>query len=165
MAVVNQVDHRAGHEPRTGPGGAGPVAGVNRVDRWARLSLLGALGLAVLGKVLDLSGVTPFWGGLLFAFGESALVGGLAASLPDLARRAREQGWLEPLLREWIRKLHQWADSPQSKAIIYQRLQQAATTYRERGWFKKVTYQLAERFGGIDLEDAAGVLQAEVGRF
>src|SRR5436309_1454748 len=78
MAVVNQVDHRAGHEPRTGPGGAGPVAGANRIDRWARLSLLGALGLAVLGKVLDLSGLAPFWGGLLFAFGEAALVGGLA---------------------------------------------------------------------------------------
>src|SRR4051794_1834655 len=85
--------------------------------------------------------------------------------LGDLARRARDQGWLEPLLREWIRKLHQWADSPQSKVIIYHRLQHAAGAYRERGWFKSFTYQIAERFGGVDLEEAAGVLQAEISRF
>jgi uncharacterized membrane-anchored protein YjiN (DUF445 family) len=49
-----------------------------RIDRLARLSLLGALALAVLGQVLAQTHAAPFWGGLLFAFGEAALVGGLA---------------------------------------------------------------------------------------
>jgi uncharacterized membrane-anchored protein YjiN (DUF445 family) len=252
------------------------MAALNRVDRWARWSLLGALALAVCGKALDLSGRAPFWSGLLFTFGEAALVGGLAdwfavralfahpfgipfphtALIPrnrrrivrqirelvqnewlprslltakveafdfvrqgllpvveplkphlrellrsigrdvlddlspnylanflarglagsidaervgpllgDLARRAREQHWLEPLLREWVKRLLEWADSPQSKAIIHRRLQQAAGAYRERGWFKKVTLQVAEALGGVDLEEAAGILQAEVKRF
>src|SRR5437764_751569 len=49
-----------------------------RVDRWARLSLLLALGLAGLGLYLHQTRTAPFWGGLLLAFGEAALVGGLA---------------------------------------------------------------------------------------
>src|SRR5256714_1049198 len=49
-----------------------------RVDRWARLSLLLALGLAGLGLYLHQSQLAPFWGGLVLAFGEAALVGGLA---------------------------------------------------------------------------------------
>src|SRR5438445_12132287 len=49
-----------------------------RIDRWARVSLLLALGLAVLGWYLQQSVPAPFWGGLLLAFGEAALVGGLA---------------------------------------------------------------------------------------
>ena len=50
----------------------------NRIDRLARLSLLLALAVALLGFVLRDSQVAPFWGGLLLAFGEAALVGGLA---------------------------------------------------------------------------------------
>ncbi len=49
-----------------------------RIDLWARLSLLLALGLAIVGLCLQQRGVAPFWGGLLLAFGEAALVGGLA---------------------------------------------------------------------------------------
>ncbi len=49
-----------------------------RIDRWAKLSLLLAVGLAVLGLYVQQSGLAPFWGGLLLAFGEAALVGGLA---------------------------------------------------------------------------------------
>src|SRR5262245_16426218 len=52
-----------------------------RIDRVAKLSLLLALGLAFVGMVLqhvsDHAGV-KFVGGLLLAFGEAALVGGLA---------------------------------------------------------------------------------------
>src|SRR6516165_3999163 len=48
------------------------------IDRLARLALVAALGLAVFGKVLSQTGLAPFWGGLLLAFGEAALVGGLA---------------------------------------------------------------------------------------
>src|SRR5689334_6494949 len=52
----------------------------NRVDRWARISLVIALAVALVGKVVEKT--TPpevaFWGGLVFAFGEAALVGGLA---------------------------------------------------------------------------------------
>jgi uncharacterized membrane-anchored protein YjiN (DUF445 family) len=49
-----------------------------RIDRWARWSLLLALGLAGVGLYLRQSELAPFWGGLLLAFGEAALVGGLA---------------------------------------------------------------------------------------
>jgi uncharacterized membrane-anchored protein YjiN (DUF445 family) len=247
-----------------------------RIERLARLSLLAALGVAVLGEVLQKSRLAPVWGGLLLAFGEAALVGGLAdwfavralfvhpfgipfphtAIIPrnrgrivqeirqlvqhewlppsllksklaafdfvgsgllpvveplkphlrelvrsaaidvladlspaqlagflarglagsvdaqrigpfleDLARRAREQGWLEPLLREWLGRLGDWADTPASQVSIRSHLEQAAGAYRERGWFKKVTYRMAEYFGGVDLDVAAEVLRGEVKRF
>jgi uncharacterized membrane-anchored protein YjiN (DUF445 family) len=247
-----------------------------RIDRLARLALVAALAVAVFGKVLAQSGWAPFWGGLLLAFGEAALVGGLAdwfavralfvhpfgipfphtALIPrnrrrivqeishlvqnewlppslfkakiasfdfvgsgllpvveplrphlrellrsaavdvladlspkltagflarglagsvdadrigpflgDLARRAREQHWLKPVLHEWIGRLLRWAESPQSRATIHAHLRQAAGAYRERGWFKNFTYAVAERFGGIDLDAAAEVLQGEVRRF
>lgn len=253
-----------------------PSPASNRVDRWARWSLLFALALGLAGKVLEKTGVAPFWGGLLFAFGEAALVGGLAdwfavralfvhpfgipfphtaiiprnrrrivreirelvqnewlprslltakvhafdfvesAFLPvveplkphlqevlrslgrdvldniapqdlavflarglsqsvdaerigpflaDLARRAREQGWLEPLLREWIKRLQEWAERPQSREVIRRRLQVAASAYRDKGWFKNFTYQVAEFFGGVDLDTGASVLLAEIQRF
>src|SRR4029077_6173445 len=48
------------------------------IDRWARLSLFLALTLALLGFWLQESKLAPFAGGLLLAFGEAALVGGLA---------------------------------------------------------------------------------------
>ncbi len=54
------------------------MAPPHRIERLARGSLLVALGLAILGKVLDHPDRLPFWGGLLAAFGEAALVGGLA---------------------------------------------------------------------------------------
>jgi uncharacterized membrane-anchored protein YjiN (DUF445 family) len=252
------------------------MASANRVDRWARWSLLLALALAVLGKVLDRPGLAPFWGGLLFAFGEAALVGGLAdwfavkalfahpfgipfphtAIIPrnrhrivrevrelvqhewlprslltakveafdfvgqgllpvveplkphlrevlrsaaldlldqlspqqvagflarglagsvdadkvgpflaDLARRAREEGWLAPLLREWVRALQDWAESPRSRQTIQRRLGQAAYAYQDRSWFKGLTLRVAEALGGVDLEAAAAALQAEVYHF
>src|SRR5882757_8390045 len=50
----------------------------NRIDRWAKLSLLLALAIAVLGFALRESKLAVFAGGLLLAFGEAALVGGLA---------------------------------------------------------------------------------------
>ncbi len=252
------------------------MAQPDRIDRLARLSLLGALALAIIGKVLQQSRAAPFLGGLLLAFGEAALVGGLAdwfavralfvhpfgipfphtALIPrnrqrivqeirqlvqhewlppsllkskvasfdfvgsglmpvveplkphlrellrsagvdvlddvspqqlalflarglagsvdaarigpfleDLARRAREQGWLEPLLREWLLRLEIWADSAHSQATIHRHLAEAAGAYRDRGWFKKVTYKMAEYFGGVDLEVAADVLRHEIKRF
>src|SRR5207249_104195 len=55
-----------------------PLQIPNRTGRLAKAALLGALVLAVLGKILEHFPVTEFWGGLLFAFGEAALVGGLA---------------------------------------------------------------------------------------
>jgi uncharacterized membrane-anchored protein YjiN (DUF445 family) len=247
-----------------------------RIERLARWALVVALGLAVAGKALAQSGLAPFWGGLLLAFGEAALVGGLAdwfavralfvhpfgipfphtaiiprnrrrivkeishlvqnewlppslfkakivafdfvgsgllpviepmrphlrgllrsaaldvladvspkqtagflarglagsvdadrigSFLSDLARRAREQHWLEPLQRVWIGRLLRWAESPQSRATILAHLQQAARAYGERGWFKKFTFAVAERFGGIDLEAAAEILQSQIRSF
>jgi uncharacterized membrane-anchored protein YjiN (DUF445 family) len=50
----------------------------DRIDRLARTSLVFALGLAILGKILEHPERLPFWGGLLASFGEAALVGGLA---------------------------------------------------------------------------------------
>jgi uncharacterized membrane-anchored protein YjiN (DUF445 family) len=246
----------------------------NRMEGLARGSLVLAVAIAVAGKVLGLQ--SPFWGGLLFAFGEAALVGGLAdwfavralfvhpfgipfphtAIIPrnrqrivqeirglveeewlprsllvgkvnafdfvgngllpmaeslrprlvelvrsvaadilagvepqalagflargvagsinpdrvgpilaDLVARAREQRWLEPLLREWVAKLQAWSERPESRATIRRQLEQAANAYREQGWFKNVTYKLAEKLGGIDLDDAAIVLLAEVRQF
>jgi uncharacterized membrane-anchored protein YjiN (DUF445 family) len=85
--------------------------------------------------------------------------------LADLVARAREQGWLEPLLREWVGKLQTWSERPESRATIRRQLEQAANAYREKGWFKNVTYKLAEKLGGIDLDDAALVLLAEVRHF
>ncbi len=251
------------------------VMGVpNRMEGLARGSLLAALAVAVAGKLL--AGREPFWGGLLFAFGEAALVGGLAdwfavralfthpfgipfphtAIIPrnrqrivqeirglvekewlppsllvgkveafdfvgdgllplaeplrprlrevvrsvardvlggvspqplagflargvagavdpervgpvlaDLTARAREERWLEPLLREWVTRLREWSERPASRATVRRRLEQAADAYREKGWFKNVTYKLAEKLGGVDLDDAAVVLLAEVRHF
>src|SRR5947199_4274500 len=48
----------------------------NRMEGLARGSLLAAVAVAVAGKLVG--DRAPFWGGLLFAFGEAALVGGLA---------------------------------------------------------------------------------------
>lgn len=53
----------------------------SRIDRYAKASLLIALGLAILGALIRWTGGTPFWdfwGGLIFTLGEAALVGGLA---------------------------------------------------------------------------------------
>src|SRR4051794_21313205 len=47
------------------------------IRRWAALSLLLALALAVLGLMVE-HYVSKFWGLLLLSFGEAALVGGLA---------------------------------------------------------------------------------------
>jgi uncharacterized membrane-anchored protein YjiN (DUF445 family) len=263
------TDRRSADEGISASAGAS-----NRMEGLARGSLLLALAIAVAGKLL--ASHTPFWGGLLFAFGEAALVGGLAdwfavralfthpfgipfphtAIIPrnrqrivqeirglvekewlprsllvgkveafdfvgsgllpmaeslrprlqevirsvgrdvlagvaprplaaflargvagsidpdkvgpilaDLTARARDQGWLEPLLREWVGKLQQWSERPESRTTIRRQLEQAANAYREKGWFKNVTFKLAEKLGGIDLDDAALVLLVEVRRF
>src|SRR3954470_17922253 len=49
-----------------------------RIGRIALASLGLALGLVVVGKACELGGVAPFLGGLVAAFGEAALIGGLA---------------------------------------------------------------------------------------
>jgi uncharacterized membrane-anchored protein YjiN (DUF445 family) len=259
--------------PSSAPPLTPPAAG--RIDRWAKGSLLAALIIALIGVALERT-VAPFWGGLLKAFGEAALVGGLAdwfavralfahpfgipfphtALIPrnrrrivreirdlvlhewlppslltarirsfdfvgegllpaadrlkprlhevlrgvardvlgevpsgelaaflaraasgsieadkigpflaDLTHRAREQGWLEPLLREWVVRLHNWVERPESWAIIHRHLEQAADAYRERGIFKNFTFKVAEALGGIDLEQAATILQDQIKRF
>ncbi len=248
----------------------------NRVGSWAGWSLVGALALAVLGRAIERLMPAPFWGGLLVAFGEAALVGGLAdwfavralfahpfgipfphtALIPrnrlrivreicqlvenewlprsllrhkvekfnfvesgllplveplrphlrqvlrgigravledlsaerlatfvarglagsidaerigpflgDLARRAREQGWLVPLLGELVRRLQEWADAPECRSIIRARLGHAAQTYRQGDWFRSLTFNLAEAFGGVDLDQAATAIQVELQRF
>ena len=247
----------------------------NRVDRWAKGSLLLALAVAVTGLLLHKSKV-PFLGGLLLAFGEAALVGGLAdwfavralfthpfgipfphsaliprnrrrivaevrglvenewlprpmlvsrargfdfvgeALMPfvrshketlrgllrtvarnvladvspphiagflaraaaraleadklvtfagQLLRRARDESWLEPVLRAILKRLGEWAGSAESHAIIRRHLEEAAGAYRSKGWFKSFTYQVAEVFGGVDLDSAASLLQHEIQRF
>jgi uncharacterized membrane-anchored protein YjiN (DUF445 family) len=55
-----------------------PPAQPQRVGFWAVGMLLFALVLVAVGSVLQRSHVSPFWGGLVLAFGEAALVGGLA---------------------------------------------------------------------------------------
>jgi uncharacterized membrane-anchored protein YjiN (DUF445 family) len=247
-----------------------------RIDRLARGCLLAALALAVLGKVLDHPDRLPFWGGLLAAFGEAALVGGLAdwfavralfthpfgipfphtaliprnreriirevrnlvlkewlplslmrsklekydfvreALLPvmgplrdhlrelfraigreilagvdikplatllarglvnaaegprfapflaDLAQRAREKGWLEPLVLELVRRMQQWASLPQCRRQIRLRLDHAAAAYRERDTIKDISFFVGKMVGAIDLDSAAEVIQGELRRF
>jgi uncharacterized membrane-anchored protein YjiN (DUF445 family) len=273
VATLNPVDWTGTRPPTTD---YRPPAASNRIDRVAKGSLLAALAVALVGVVLVRTGVAPFWGGLLKAFGEAALVGGLAdwfavralfthpfgipfphtaliprnrqrivreirdlvlkewlppslltarieafdfvgdALLPafaslrpqltdvlrgaardvlgevpprpvagflartastsiepdkigpflaDLTQRAREQGWLEPLLREWVERLHRWAESPHSWDIIHRHLEGAAEAYRDKGFFKKFTYRVAEVFGGIDLDEATTVLQDQIKQF
>src|ERR1700722_3142448 len=227
--------------------GDNPMAPPDRIDRLARASLLAALALAVVGKILEHPNRLPFWGGLLAAFGEAALVGGLAdwfavralfahplgiplphtaliprnrtriireirelvlnewlplslmrskletfdfvgqALLPvmaplrshlrelfraigldllsrvetrpaatliarglagvaegprlapflaDLAQRARERRWLEPIVHELVHRLQLWADMPECRRVIRLRLDHAAASYRERGAIK-----------------------------
>jgi uncharacterized membrane-anchored protein YjiN (DUF445 family) len=248
----------------------------NPIDRLARQSLLLALLMAMLGVLLRDSHVAPFWGGLLLAFGEAALVGGLAdwfavralfvhpfglpfphtaiiprnrlrivreirslvltewlprplligkiqgydfvdqalvsllkglepqlreglrtvardglavidlhplagplarglasaadnqrvrAFLAEIITRAREGNWLEPLMRALVVRLEQWADLPASQAAIRERLERAADTYQDRGWFKSLTFQFAQVFGGIDLDEATTLLQREIKQF
>jgi uncharacterized membrane-anchored protein YjiN (DUF445 family) len=248
----------------------------NRIDRWARASLLMVLVVALIGLVLRDSGTTPFWGGLLLAFGEAALVGGLAdwfavralfvhpfglpfphtAIIPrnrlrivreirnlvqkewlprelliariekfdfitdaivplakgfepqlrtglrqmihdavanvdleplaaPLARgladtannqrirhflaevvgQARSGNWLEPLMRGLVQRLEQWADSQRSQKAIHERLERAADTYQDRGWFKSLTSQVAQAMGGVDLDVATEALQREIKQF
>jgi uncharacterized membrane-anchored protein YjiN (DUF445 family) len=55
-----------------------PPAQRQRVGFWAVGMLLFALVLVTVGSILHRSGVSPFWGGLVLAFGEAALIGGLA---------------------------------------------------------------------------------------
>src|SRR5262249_52272320 len=62
-----------------GPARTGPAATPRHpVGNWAILSLLIALLLVVIGFTLERSELARFWGGLIAAFGEAALVGGLA---------------------------------------------------------------------------------------
>jgi uncharacterized membrane-anchored protein YjiN (DUF445 family) len=248
-----------------------------RVERWAVGSLLLALGVAALGLWLRESKTAEFWGGLVLAFGEAALVGGLAdwfavralfahpfgvpfphtAVIPrnrrriareirrlvetewlpatvltarikafdfvgqgllpalgplrprlrellrgavrealtglhpdelagfltraaagglaseqlapflaGLTRRARDRGWLDPLLRELVRHLQQWAGSRACREAIERHLGQAAEKYRGGGgWFREFTYNFAEALGGIDLQAAADTLQSELQRY
>jgi uncharacterized membrane-anchored protein YjiN (DUF445 family) len=89
----------------------------------------------------------------------------LAPFLAQVAHRAREEGWLEPVVREWLKKLVEWAGSEQSHAVIHRHLEEAGRTYRTQGWFKSFTYQVAEVFGGLDLHNAATLLQNEIKRF
>jgi uncharacterized membrane-anchored protein YjiN (DUF445 family) len=252
------------------------VAAPERIGRLAVGSLIVAAVFVAAGKLLEWQGGLPFWGGLLAAFGEAALVGGLAdwfavralfghpfgipfphtaliprnrqrivgeirqlvekewlprsllvskvqgfdfvgqAILPaaaslrdhlrdvirdvlgqvltaaepealarlgagvvgravdarraadllaDLVRQARERGWLEPVVRELVTRLEGWARTPASRQVIRAHLEQAATAYRHRGFFKDLTLTFAEIVGGVDLDQASEVIQAEIQRF
>jgi uncharacterized membrane-anchored protein YjiN (DUF445 family) len=55
-----------------------PPAQHQRVGSWAVGMLLFALVLVTAGSILEHARVSPFWGGLIRAFGEAALIGGLA---------------------------------------------------------------------------------------
>src|SRR5262249_56486161 len=68
-----------------GPSNASPsgpaeeaMSGQKRIGNWATAWLVIALALAVAGLTLQRSGISPFLGGLVSAFGEAALIGGLA---------------------------------------------------------------------------------------
>src|SRR5262249_37209635 len=89
----------------------------------------------------------------------------LAPFLAQVAKRAREEDWLEPIIREWLRRLVSWSSSAESHAIIHRHLEEAGQAYRNQGWFRSFTYQVAEVFGGVDLHSATTLLQNEIKRF
>ncbi len=89
----------------------------------------------------------------------------VAPWLAEVVRRARDESWLEPVLREVVRRLEQWADAPACRLFLRNRLEQAATSYRERSAWKDLAFTLGEVFGGIDLNEAAGAIQTELRRF
>jgi uncharacterized membrane-anchored protein YjiN (DUF445 family) len=88
-----------------------------------------------------------------------------APFLADLAQRAREKGWLEPLVRELVRRLQQWADLPQCRRQIRLRLDHAAAAYRDRDTIKDIGFFVGKMVGAIDLDSAAEVIQGELRRF
>lgn len=254
-----------------------PPAPRQRVGFWAGGMLLFALVLVIVGSILERSRLSPFLGGLILAFGEAALVGGLAdwfavralfghplgirifphtaliprnraritreisnlvqnewltkemmltridafdfvgdgllslvaalkpklrpvlrtiarqalteASPRDLAgfltqaathsldarrvapflaevlHRVRDGGWLDPVLREVVRRFQHWAGSPENRQTIHRHLKEAAGSYCRRSVWKNLTYSVAEWSGGIDLEDASTLLQEQASRF
>lgn len=85
--------------------------------------------------------------------------------LAGLARRAADQRWLEPMLREWAQKLHNWAESADSRTVIRNRLERAAMSYQERSFMRALTYELASRMGGINLDEAADAIQEQLRLF
>src|SRR5262249_30481887 len=89
----------------------------------------------------------------------------VAAWLAELIRNARERNWLEPLLREVVQRLEDWASSPTCRRFIRQRMEQAAETYRQRGSWQDLVLTLGQVTGGVDLSQASGALQAELVRF
>lgn len=91
--------------------------------------------------------------------------GQIAPWLAEMVRRAREQGWLEPVLREVVWRLEQWAAAPACRKFIRQRLDRAATSYRERDGWKDLLMTLGEISGGVDLDEASSAVQMELRRF
>src|ERR1041385_6033512 len=100
------------------------MSSANRIDRWAKLSLLFALALAVVGVILEHYNFSKFVGGLLLAFGEAALVGGLAdwfavralfahpfgIPFPHSAVIPRNRGRIVAELRSLVE--HEWLPKP-----------------------------------------------------
>src|SRR5262249_57064401 len=75
-----------------GPSNASPsgpaeeaMSGQKRIGNWATAWLVIALALAVAGLTLQRSGISPFLGGLVSAFGEAALIGGPGRWVPGRA--------------------------------------------------------------------------------
>ncbi|HJT76238.1 MAG TPA: DUF445 domain-containing protein, partial [Gemmataceae bacterium] len=89
----------------------------------------------------------------------------LAPFLAEVVRRVREEGWLGPMLQEAVQRFHRWASSPENRLAIHHHLSEAAGTYRGKSVWKNLTYSVAEWSGGIDLEDAAEVLQDQISEF
>src|SRR5437763_1788669 len=70
----------------------------------------------------------------------------VAPWLADMTRKAREQHWLDPVLLEVVRRLEGWASAPACRQFLKNRLEHAATTYRERSTWKDLTFSLGELF-------------------
>src|SRR5262249_16417410 len=99
------------------------------------------------------------------AIGHSIEAGKAAPFLASAVQRVREDGWLGPLLREWVLRFQEYARSEQMGELIHRRLQNAATEYSHRDFWKKLTMMIGEATGGIDLQQATQVIQQEIARF
>src|SRR5205085_520916 len=83
----------------------------------------------------------------------------IAPFLAEVLRRVREEGWLEPVLREVLVRFREWASTPENRAVIRRHLQEAADAYCGRSVWKNLTYSVASWSGGIDLEEASALLR------
>ncbi len=114
-----------------------------------------------------LSRFSPDRGGTFLSDAAAGLLEGdrLRHFLGELVRQVRERDWLDPMLYEWVDRFRQWAESPTCAFLLRDRIQSASDAYRDSGLMRMAMFNLAEAVGGVDLDQATGLIQSEIVRF